>query len=93
MKCSEFLHELTNYLDGVLDETYKSRVGESSFLVPQLLRGLRHHQEDHRDLSRLPALRIARRSPHAASFGHHDQVPAAQEARPGERVVSVFLGG
>ncbi|MGA2022292.1 MAG: zf-HC2 domain-containing protein, partial [Candidatus Sulfotelmatobacter sp.] len=23
MKCSEFLHELTNYLDGVIDETTK----------------------------------------------------------------------
>ena len=26
MKCSDFLHELTNYLDGVLDETTKAEL-------------------------------------------------------------------
>ena len=53
MKCSEFLQELTNYLDGATRRSDQGRIRGSSGLVPQLLCGLRHHQEDHRDLSGL----------------------------------------
>ena len=86
VKCSEFLNELTSYLDGVLDEKTKVELENHLVLVPQLLRCLRHYQENHRDLSRLATLRIARRPPQPPALSHHDKVPAAQEARPAERL-------
>jgi len=33
VKCAEFLQELTNYLDGVLDQKDQGRIGEPSLLV------------------------------------------------------------
>jgi len=78
VKCSEFLNELTNYLDGVLDARTKSELDDhlawchNCYVVCDTT-------ASNRNLSRLRALRIARRSAHAAAIRHHEQVYGEQE--------------
>ncbi len=86
MKCSEFLHELTNYLDGVLDEPTKVELENhlswchNCYVVCDTTKKT---IEIYRD-SQLYELPEDLRS--RLRVGHHDEVPAAQAAWPRKRL-------
>ena len=86
MKCSEFLHELTSYLDGVLDEKTKVELENhlswchNCYVVCDTTKKT---IEIYRD-SQLYELPEDLRS--RLALGDYDQVPAAEEARPAKRI-------
>ena len=82
MKCSEFLNELTNYLDGVLDEQTKAELENhlswchNCYVVCDTTKKTIEIYRDSR------TLRTARRPAQPPAFGHHDQVPAHKKCGP-----------
>ncbi len=82
MKCAEFLQELTNYLDGVLDDRTKAELEDhlawchNCYVVCDTTKKT---IEIYRDSA---ALRTSRRSPQPSPFRHCGQVRSPQEDRP-----------
>jgi len=81
VKCTEFLDELTNYLDGVIDARTKSEL-EDHLAWCHNCYVVRHHTQNHRDLPQPGTLRVARRSSRPVTDRHHEQVHQAQKVRP-----------
>src|SRR5437899_13093633 len=66
---------------------HQGRTRRSPCLVPQLLRCLRHHQEDNRDLPGFSALRTPGGPPHPPSLRNSFQVPGEEEGRAARGVI------
>ena len=86
MKCAEFLTELTNYLDGVLDEKTKVEL-ENHLSWCHNCYVVCDTTKTTRNLSRLSSLyELPDDLRSRLLIGHHDQVTAAEKARSAKRI-------
>jgi len=79
VKCSEFLQELTNYLDGALDDSHQAELEDHLAWCPQLLLVCDTTKETIEIYRDSRTLRTARRPARGDFVCHHEQVPTTQE--------------
>jgi len=86
VKCSEFPQRVNQLPRWRARRPDEDRTRRASGVVPQLLRRLRYHPEDHPKSTVTRNSTNCRRSAYPSAIGHHDQMCGAQETGSADRL-------